>query len=175
MWARVVAAIVVLVATWGAWVWAQDAGRAYSMATCGVSENRAGGPSDARFADQHTVFWSSEGTAWPTYHVYLTLFNPTWQDQVVKVTLIPDASAPVMTEILVPAGRRRAVLANEVFAQAGLGGRVNFATRVWWPTVGAVSMASWEWDGVALSHVVYNTLVQGCEAPAWANPYGLGW
>ena len=143
----------------------QAPGRAYSSG-CGAVDNG----SAPRPTDNHVVFWSSEGTAWPTFHVYVTAFNPTSRSQHVVFRVIPDGAAEIVREVDVAPRTRYPLYVNDLVAAAGLGGRVNFATEIQFETIGAASMATWDLD---YTRVTYATMVQGCESAGWHNPYGL--
>lgn len=147
----------------------QSPGRAYSALPCGTIENNNNG----RVFDNHVVFWSSEGTAWPNLYVYVTMFNPTVKAQTIHVKLKPDFNAAVERDVVVPAGERFAIFANEWFYSLGMSGTINFSTEVKFETLGSAAMATWKWNGSQLSDVVYNPMTAACESPEWKNPYGI--
>ena len=147
----------------------QSPGRAYSAVPCGAIENNSNG----HIFDNHVVFWSSEGTAWPNLYVYITMFNPTWKAQTIHIKLKPDNYIAVEKDIVIPPGERVAILANEWFYSLGMSGNINFSTEVKFETLGSAAMATWKGNGRDLTDVVYNPMTSACESPEWTSPYGI--
>ncbi len=119
----------------------------------------------------HTVFLSSEGTAWdqPRQDVWITVFNPLDRAQGVGLVLTADGQVVAVTQGLTLVPRQRwAWHANQLFREAGLVGNVNFSTIVTFELHGAASMATWANN---YSTVFYNPFVQSCEITIFQRPY----
>jgi len=119
----------------------------------------------------HTVYLSSEGTAWdqPRQDVWVTAFNPLAVPQLVTLVMVPDGGLEVAVGRTLAPRERWPVYANQVFREAGLLGNVNFALILTFQLHGAASMATWSNN---YQTVFYNPPIPSCEVVLMQSPYG---
>jgi len=119
--------------------------------------------------------WFSEINIWrpssglPVRHAWLTLLNPTMQDQRVTLIAIEEPRAIVTTarSVTVPARSRRAIDLGELFWPERA--RVDIGMEVAWQTYGAATVSMWNAD---YSEQIIVPATTGCYEAWPANPYG---